>query len=257
MPPLALILVALGPAIATSSPTAALAVAVLLLVLILLRRTRQQPAVPRRIAHSRMIVRPHPLLPQFRVEARRIFGPVLSGYRFVDAGDSPTGLVFARHDLDITLFYEGEPQFAMGINVFSKRGDTAGQLFDLHRIAMLLDHDLDSRSLPSFVKIADQLPLALEQWKQAFLDLCRPLLNGDLTLLAQPVAPGVITRMRTRKLIQDFYEAAYGAWKEKDYRQLLALYAQLEKLGYQLNDVQKERAAIARREIEKGLPERA
>jgi len=185
------------------------------------------------------------LVMKFRAEARSIFGPELRRWGFSDAVDSSFGVAFTRGDLEIRVFNEPEPNINMGV-VGVIRGAGVLGIISIERLALLNGKDPTQLSLPMYVTSIIEVRPALESWKTAFLELFAPILSGDRSILHQQVPQTLVQRMESRNRIQTLYLDAYGAWIAKDYARLLDLYDELQKLGYELNTIQRDRATAAR-----------
>ena len=186
---------------------------------------------------------------QFQLVVKQVFGGVLAPFGFSEGVDTPYGVEFSRFDLDISFSHECREPDLVELDCMIR---WAGRCFGLKTIAEYLEVDWEQWNVPAFVTDPGKMGPAIEQLNIALLDLCGPILKGDLSILRRGMPRQVAKRARVRSVIQDLYVEAYGAWLDKDFAKLLALYAELERLGYTLNEVQRERASVARRSTSTG-----
>lgn len=193
------------------------------------------------------------LFSQFQTLVREILGRDLSQRGFVEEGYSPIGLILSRPDLSVHVYYN-ERKLKMGIDVAPRPlpGELVGQAYDLQGVANLMGKDLKIWGLPNWVSKAEDLRPAIKKWSDAFFDVCAPLLSGDLSILRNAPVREEVQEARKRERIQLLYWESYGAWQDKDFPKLVALYDELTQLGYQLNDVQEQRLAAARAAMQNG-----
>lgn len=191
------------------------------------------------------------LTQKFQSVVKQVFGKALAPFGFSDGVNTPYGVRFSRFNLEISFEHEcREPDLVLPLcSIRPKRFGLPGGTFSLETIAEYREVDWERWKVPVAVSDPAKMEAAMVQLREALLGVCEPILKGDFSVLRRKMQRAAEERARVRRVIQTLYDEAYGAWLDKDYSKLLALYARLEGLGYTLNEVQRERASVARRAI--------